>query len=197
MQARFPKVKIDMDRIFVQDGPIWTSAGMTAGIDLALALVEADLGAELTRAISRKLVLYHRRAGGQSQFSALLELEPKSDRIQNVLRHAKQNLRDSLSVEKLAEVAHLSPRQFSRLFHSETGQSPARAVENLRVEEARIMVEGGEHSIDEVAAHTGFGDRDRMRRAFLRAFGHPPQFLKRTTRLEKRSMAQAELAQAG
>ena len=109
MQARFPKVKLDMDRIFIQDGPIWTSAGMTAGIDLALALVEADVGAELTRAIARKLVIYHRRAGGQSQFSALLELEPKSDRIQNVLRHAKQNLRSSLSVEELAGVAHLSP----------------------------------------------------------------------------------------
>jgi transcriptional regulator GlxA family with amidase domain len=155
---------------------------MTAGIDLALALVEADLGAELTRSIAKKMVMYHRRAGGQSQFSALLDLEPKSDRIQNVLRHAKQNLRQSLSVEELAEVAHLSPRQFSRIFLAETGQSPARAVENLRVEEARILVEGGEHSIDEVAAHTGFGDRDRMRRAFLRAFGHPPQFLKRATR---------------
>jgi transcriptional regulator GlxA family with amidase domain len=174
-----------MDRIFIQDGPVWTSAGMTAGIDLALALVEADLGAELTRSIAKKLVVYHRRAGGQSQFSALLELEPKSDRIQNVLKHAKQNLRSSLSVEELAQVAHLSPRQFSRLFHAETGQSPARAVENLRVEEARIMVEGGEHSIDEVASYTGFGDRDRMRRAFLRAFGQPPQFLKRSNRLRR------------
>jgi len=187
MQARFPKVEIDMDRIFVQDGPVWTSAGMTAGIDLALALVEADMGPELTRSISKKLVIYHRRAGGQSQFSALLDLEPKSDRIQNVLKHAKQNLRNSLSVEELAEVAHLSPRQFSRLFHSETGQSPARAVENLRVEEARIMVESGEHSIDEVATHTGFGDRDRMRRAFLRAFGQPPQSLKRTVRSRTRA----------
>jgi transcriptional regulator GlxA family with amidase domain len=187
MQARFPRVKMDMDRIFIQDGPIWTSAGMTAGIDLALALVEADMGPELTRSIAKKLVLYHRRAGGQSQFSALLELEPKSDRIQNVLRHAKQHLRNSLSVEELAEIAHLSPRQFSRLFHSETGQTPAQAVENLRLEEARIMVESGEHSLDEVAMHTGFGDRDRMRRAFLRGFGQPPQFLKRTTRLRKES----------
>lgn len=182
MGTRFPKIKLDMDRIFIQDGPIWTSAGMTAGIDLALALVEEDLGIELTRAIAKKMVVYHRRAGGQSQFSALLELEPKSDRIQNVLRHAKQYLRKSLSVEELAKVANLSVRQFSRLFHLETGQSPARAVENLRVEEARIMIEGGEHSLDEVALHTGFGDRDRMRRAFLRTLGHPPQFLKRANR---------------
>ena len=182
MEARFPKVTMDMDRIFVQDGPVWTSAGMTAGIDLALALVEADFGWELTRSISKKLVLYHRRAGGQSQFSELLDLQPKSDRIQEVLKHARQNLRSSLSVDELAEVAHLSTRQFSRLFHSETGQSPARAVENLRVEEARIMVEGGDHSIDEVATHSGFGNRDRMRRAFLRAFGQPPQSFKRSVR---------------
>jgi transcriptional regulator GlxA family with amidase domain len=121
-----------------------------------------------------------------------LELEPKSDRIQNVLRHAKQNLRNPLSVEELAKVAHLSPRQFSRLFHAETGQSPARAVENLRLEEARIMIEGGEHSIDEVAAHTGFGERDRMRRAFLRGFGQPPQFLKRTNRLRRESVGRAD-----
>ncbi len=182
MQGRFPGVKLDIDRIFVQDGPIWTSAGMTAGIDLALALVEADFGWELTRSISKKLVLYHRRAGGQSQFSELLELEPKSDRIQNVLKHARQNLRHSLSVEELADVAGLSPRQFSRLFHSETGQTPARAVENLRLEEARIMVESGEHSIDEVATHAGFGDRNRMRRAFLRSFGQAPQSFKRSAR---------------
>ena len=189
MQERYPKVTMDMDRIFVQDGPIWTSAGMTAGIDLALALVEADFGWELTRAISKKMVLYQRRAGGQSQFSTLLELEPKSDRIQSVLKHAKQNLRDSLSVEELAEVAHLSPRQFSRLFHTETGQSPAKAIENIRVEEARIMVESGDHSIDEIAVQAGFGDRDRMRRAFLRAFGQPPQSFKRSARTPVESSA--------
>jgi transcriptional regulator GlxA family with amidase domain len=183
LRTRFPKVTVEMDRIFVQDGPVWSSAGMTAGIDLAVALVEADLGTEVARSIAKKLVMYHRRVGGQSQFSTLLELEPKSDRIQTVLTYAKQNLREALSVEELAKVAHLSPRQFSRLFRTETGRSPAKAIEGLRAEEARIMIEGGEHSIDEVAEHTGFGDRDRMRRAFLRAFGQPPQFLKRKVRL--------------
>ena len=156
---------------------------MTAGIDLAVALVEADLGTEVARSIAKKLVMYHRRVGGQSQFSTLLELEPKSDRIQTVLTYAKRNLHKALSVEELAKVAHLSPRQFSRLFRTETGRSPAKAIEGLRAEEARIMIEGGEHSIDEVAEHTGFGDRDHMRRAFLRAFGQPPQFLKRKVRL--------------
>jgi transcriptional regulator GlxA family with amidase domain len=184
LQARFPKVKMEEDRIFVVDGPIWTSAGMTAAIDLALAMVEEDLGAEVARAVAKKLVVYHRRAGGQSQFSALLELEPKSDRIQSVLAYAKRNLDKPLTVGQLADVAHLSPRQFSRAFHAETGQSPAKAVENLRLESARLMVEQGRHPIDVVARQTGFADPDRMRRAFLRAFGQPPQVIRRNARVE-------------
>ena len=121
---------VDVDCIFINDGPIWTSAGMSAGIDLALALIEADLGQEVAQAVAKKLVLYHRRAGGQSQFSALLELEPKSDRVQSALNYAKQNLHRQLTVEELAEAARLSPRQFFRVFHAETGQSPAKAIEN-------------------------------------------------------------------
>jgi transcriptional regulator GlxA family with amidase domain len=113
LQARFPNVRVNADRIFIIDGPVWTSAGMTAGIDLALAMVEQDLGAEVARAGARHLVVYHRRAGGQSQFSALLELEPKSDRIQIALAFAKRNLDSPLTVEQLAQAAHLSPRQFS------------------------------------------------------------------------------------
>jgi transcriptional regulator GlxA family with amidase domain len=184
LQARFPKVRVEEDRIFIIDGPIWTSAGMTSGIDLALAMVEKDLGTEVARSVAKKLVVYHRRAGGQSQYSALLELEPKSDRIQSALVYAKKNLQLSLSVEQLAEAAHLSPRQFSRAFHAETGQSPAKAVENLRVEAARLMMEQGRHPIDVVARETGFADRDRMRRAFLRAFGQPPQVIRRNARAE-------------
>jgi transcriptional regulator GlxA family with amidase domain len=184
LQARFPKVKVEEDRIFIVDGPVWTSAGMTAGIDLALAMVEKDLGADVARAVARKLVVYHRRAGGQSQFSALLELEPKSDRIQNALAYAKRSLDKPLTVRQLAEAAHLSPRQFSRAFHAETGQSPAKAVENLRVEAARLMMEQSRHPIDLIARQTGFVDRDRMRRAFLRAFGQPPQVIRRNARIE-------------
>ncbi len=184
LQARFPKVKVEEDRIFIVDGPVWTSAGMTAGIDLALAMVERDLGADVARAVARKLVVYHRRAGGQSQFSALLELEPKSDRIQNALAYAKRSLDKPLTVRQLAEAAHLSPRQFSRAFHAETGQSPAKAVENLRVEAARLMMEQSRHPIDLIARQTGFVDRDRMRRAFLRAFGQPPQVIRRNARIE-------------
>jgi transcriptional regulator GlxA family with amidase domain len=184
LQTRFPKVKVEEDRIFIVDGPVWTSAGMTAGIDLALAMIEKDLGADVARAVARQLVVYHRRAGGQSQFSALLELEPKSDRIQSALAYAKRNLATRLTVGQLAEAAHLSPRQFSRAFQAETGQSPAKAVENLRVEAARLMMEQSRHSIDVIARQTGFADRDRMRRAFLRAFGQPPQVIRRNARAE-------------
>lgn len=184
LQRRFPKVKMDEDRIFINDGPIWTSAGMTAGIDLGLALIESDLGPELAKSVARKLVIYHRRVGGQSQFSTLLELSPKSDRIQMALTYARDNLHKPLTVPELADVAHLSPRQFSRAFHAETGQSPAKAIENLRVEAARNLTEESRHPIDIVARQTGFSDRDHMRRAFLRAFGEPPQVLRRNARHE-------------
>lgn len=179
-QRAYPNVQMEEDRIFMIDGHIWTSAGMSAGIDLALALVEKDLGQQMSRDIARKLVVTHRRAGGQSQYSALLELDAKTDRVQSALAYAKEHLTAELSVEELAEAANLSPRQFSRIFREETGQSPAKAVERLRVEAARTMMETGRHPIDRIARETGFGDRERMRRAFLRAFGQPPQSIQRT-----------------
>ncbi|HEX9461641.1 MAG TPA: GlxA family transcriptional regulator, partial [Alphaproteobacteria bacterium] len=155
LQARFPNVKVEDDRIFITDGPVWTSAGMTSGIDLTLAMVEQDLGAEVARAVARKLVVYHRRTGGQSQFSALLDLQPQSDRIQSALAYARRNLAEPLTVGRLAEAARLSPRQFSRAFRAETGQSPAKAVEKLRVEAARLMMEQSRHPIDVIARQTG------------------------------------------
>lgn len=182
LAARYPKLAVDADRIFVVDGPIWTSAGVTATIDLALAMVEKDLGAEIARAVARKMVVYHRRAGGQSQFSTLLELEPKSDRIQTVFDYAGRNLKRPLSVDELATAAALSPRQFSRVFRAETGQSPARAVERLRVEAARVLIEQGRHTLDAIAEQTGFGNRERMRRAFLRTIGQPPQTIRRNSK---------------
>jgi transcriptional regulator GlxA family with amidase domain len=182
LQRAYPKLRVEEDRIFINEGKIWTSAGMTACVDLCLALVEADHDLALARHIARKLVVHHRRSGGQSQFSALLELEPKSDRIQQALTYAKRHLKKPLSVDELAVAAKLSTRQFSRAFRVETGQSPARAVEVLRVEAARAMIEGSNHSIDVVARETGFADPERMRRAFLRAFGQPPQAIKRAAR---------------
>lgn len=182
LQRQHPRTRVEEDRIFIEDERIWSSAGMTACIDLALALVEADHGVELARAVARKMVVYHRRTGGQSQFSALLELEPKSDRIQTALTYAKRNLRKPLSVDELADAAHLSRRQFTRTFRLETGQSPAKAVETLRVEAARMMLEEGNHAIDVVAREVGFDDPERMRRAFIRAYGAPPQAVKRAAR---------------
>ncbi|MHC8299182.1 GlxA family transcriptional regulator [Pseudomonas sp. ZS1P83] len=182
LQARFPSIKVEEDRIYVVDGSIWTSAGMTAGIDLALAMVEKDHGAALARSVAQKLVMYHRRAGGQSQHSALLELEAKSDRIQTVLGYAREHLTETLSVEQLADVARLSPRQFSRAFRAETGQSPAKAIENLRLETARQMLERGRLTLDQIAEESGFSDCRRMREAFLRAFGQPPQVIRRNAR---------------
>ena len=178
LQHRFPKTRVEIDRIFVGDGHIWTSAGMTAGIDLALALVERDIGPEKTREAARAMVVHHRRAGGQSQHSALLEIDAKSDRVQDALQYARRNLSKPLSVEKLAQAACLSPRQFSRVFRLETGMSPAKAVENLRLEAARLMLEQGRLPVETVARTTGFGDRERMRRSFVRAYGQTPQSIR-------------------
>ncbi|WP_321796718.1 GlxA family transcriptional regulator [Caballeronia sp. J97] len=182
MQQRFADVRVEEDRIFIVDGPIWTSAGMTAGLDLALAMVEKDLGAEIARSVAHKLVMHQRRAGGQSQHSEMLDLAPKSDRIQNALNYARKHLSRPLTVEELAGEAHLSPRQFSRVFTLETGQSPAKAVEGLRLEAARLMIEQSRHSLETIAQETGFRDRRHMREAFMRGFGVPPQEVRREAR---------------
>jgi len=182
LKERFPTVILDEDRIFVKDDKVWTSAGMTAGIDLALAMVEEDHGPDVARRVAQALVMYHRRAGGQSQHSALLDMGAKSDRIQTALTYVRANLSRALTVEDLAEVARLSPRQFSRAFKAETGHSPAKAVENLRLEAARLMMEQSRHSIDEIAGQTGFIDRRRMREACLRGFDQPPQVIRRNAR---------------
>jgi transcriptional regulator GlxA family with amidase domain len=184
LRKQFPSIKVEEDRIFIEDEGVWTSAGMTASIDLVLALVEKDVGIEVSRAVARKLVLHHRRAGGQSQFSALLEIEPKSDRIQTALAFARKNLNKRLAVEDLAKAANLSTRQFTRAFAAETGQSPAKAIEKLRVEAARLLMEQGRHPIEVIARETGFADRERMRRAFRRTFGQPPLAMRRNFRAE-------------
>ena len=177
-QRRFPETRLEIDRIFIADGPIWTSAGMSAGIDLALSLVENDHGRELAKKTARGLVIHHRRAGGQSQHSALLELDAKSDRVQTALAYAKRNLRSPLSIEALAGIACLSPRQFTRVFRAETGVSPARAVEALRIDAARYLLEQSRLSLEEIAVETGFGARERMRRAFVRTYGEAPQAIR-------------------
>ncbi|WP_042301791.1 GlxA family transcriptional regulator [Paraburkholderia kururiensis] len=182
MQKRFPGIRVEEDRIFIIDGSLWTSAGMTAGLDLALGMVEKDLGADVARTVAHKLVMHQRRAGGQSQHSEMLDLAPKSDRIQNALNYARKNLTHALTVEELAAAAHLSARQFSRVFTMETGQSPAKAVEGLRLEAARLMIEQSRHSLDVIAKETGFRDRRHLREVFVRGFGVPPQAVRREAR---------------
>ena len=179
---RFPRVRLEPDRIFVRDGEVWTSAGISAGVDLALAMIAEDLGEDVARNTARQLVVYRRRPGGQSQFSALLELERPGARFGEVLCWARERLAEPLPVERLAEQAAMSARHFARAFAAETGVTPAKAIERLRVEAARAPVEAGAEPIDRIAERLGFGDPERMRRAFLRAYGQPPQALRRAAR---------------
>ncbi len=186
LQRDYPRVKVEGERIFVKDGSLWTSAGITAGIDLALALIEEDLGSGVSRAAARELVVYHRRPGGQSQFSAMQELEPESDPMRLALAFARGHLSEALTVERLAAAARLSERQFGRVFRRETGETPGKAVERLRVEAARLLIEESSEPIESIASSVGFRDPERMRRAFLRRIGQPPQALRRSARQSKR-----------
>jgi len=180
--ATYPQVKLEPDQIFVRDGNIWSSAGITAGIDLALAMVGEDYGEEVVQKTARQLVLYHRRSGGQSQFSSLLELKAPSGRFGPLLTWAREHLDARLTVEDLAERAGMSSRHFTRAFIAETGSTPSKAIERLRIEVARQRVQSSSEAIERVAEVTGFRDPERMRRAFIRAFGQPPQSLRRAAR---------------
>jgi transcriptional regulator GlxA family with amidase domain len=177
---RYPRVRLDADRIFARDGKFWTSGGVSAGIDLALALIEEDLGEATARRIAQQLVVYHRRPGGQSQFSALLEMQTPRGRFAALLEYMRTHLTHELGVDSLAARVALSPRHFSREFQRETGLTPAKAVERLRAEAARAALESGQRSIQEVARLVGFEDPERMRRAFARLFGGSPSSLRRS-----------------
>lgn len=176
---RYPKVNLEAERIFIRDGSVWTSAGISAGIDLALALIEDDLGPAIARRTAQQLVVHQRRPGGQSQFSALVELGGRSGRFVELIEWIRTKLAEPLTVERLADRAAMSPRNFARAFTAETGTTPAKAVERLRLEMARMAVETSNASLDRIAEESGFGDAGRMRRAFLRSFGQPPQALRR------------------
>jgi transcriptional regulator GlxA family with amidase domain len=179
MQSMYPAIRVDGDRIFVNDGGIWTSAGMTAGIDLALAMIEEDLGRETPRRIARLMVVYYRRPGGQLQHSSLLDLEPESDRIRKTLVYIREHLTETLPIEQLAEAACLSVRQFSRAFAAQTGMSPAKAVERMRVEAARPRIEDGREALETIAESVGFRDAEHMRNSFMRIYGQSPQAMRR------------------
>jgi transcriptional regulator GlxA family with amidase domain len=180
--AAYPKIKLEADRIYVRDGNIWSSAGISAGIDLALAMAAEDFGDEVAQQTARQLVLYNRRSGGQSQFSSLLELKAPAGRFGQLLAWAREHLDAPLTVEDMAEQAGMSSRHFARAFIAETGTTPSKAVERLRIEVARQRVQSSSEAIEMVAQSTGFRDPERMRRAFIRAFGQPPQSLRRAAR---------------
>jgi transcriptional regulator GlxA family with amidase domain len=186
-RRRYPKVTVDTERIFIRDGDVWTSAGISAGIDLALALIEDDLGPEVARRTAQQLVVHQRRPGGQSQFSALVELGGRTGRFAELIDWMRSHLIERLTVETLADRVAMSPRNFARAFTAETGTTPAKAVERLRLELGRVAVETGHDSLEHVAHTVGFGDIGRMRRAFLRTFGQPPQALRRAAHARARS----------
>ncbi|MEH3147552.1 MAG: helix-turn-helix domain-containing protein [Methylobacterium frigidaeris] len=171
---RFPAVTLDPDPIFVRDGTIWTSAGVTAGIDLALALVEADLGHAAALAVARQLVVFLKRPGGQAQFSAVLSLQSRDGRFDRLHAWIGENLSGDLSLGTLAAQAGMSERSFCRHYRQATGRTPARAVEGLRVEAACRMLEAG-LPVGRVAARCGFGSEETLRRGFLRVLGVAPQ----------------------
>lgn len=179
LQARFPKLKVEPDQIYVRDGKHWSSSGMTASVDLALAMIEEDLGVDTALAVARMLVVYHWRSGSHTQTSTLLAMAPKCDRIQSALTYARQNLRRPLTVDELADEVGLSRRHFTRIFRNETGQSPARAIETLRAEAARTMLDSASLSLDTVARESGFNSADQMRDALVRVYGKTPQALRR------------------
>jgi transcriptional regulator GlxA family with amidase domain len=172
---RHPSVEVDPDPVFVRDGDVWTSAGVTAGMDLALALVEEDLGPEAALAVARLLVVFLKRPGGQSQFSGALAAQQASrPALRELQAWIAGHLDEDLSVPRLAARAGLAERSFARAFRREVGQTPAAYVEALRVERARALLEDGAPSLEAVARATGFSSAEVLRRAFARRVGVSP-----------------------
>jgi len=175
LARRHPEIDVDPDPIFVHDGDVWTSAGVTAGMDLSLALVEADLGPDVAVEVARWLVLFLQRPGGQAQFSSQLRAQAaQRDPLRELQLWMADHLDADLRVEALAERASMSPRNFARAFREETGRTPAAYVTDLRVERSRQLLEDGAEPIDAVARSCGFGTPETMRRAFARRVGVPP-----------------------
>jgi transcriptional regulator GlxA family with amidase domain len=175
LQRRFERVRVDPDPVFIKDGDVWTSAGSTAGIDLALALVEQDFGPRVAVATARRLVMFLKRPGGQSQFSRALPAQVAARReLRDLQEWINAHLDENLSIRVLAERATMSERSFTRAFLREVGQTPAAYVEDLRLERARDMLEDGARSLDGVAQAVGFASQEVLRRAFQRHLGVSP-----------------------
>jgi len=175
LRRQHPRCEVVADRIFVRDGRVWTSAGVTSGMDLALALLEEDLGRELARTVARWLVMYLHRPGGQSQFSVPLSSQwATREPVREVQEWLPEHLGEELSVEALAHRAAMSPRNFARAFRAQVGVTPAKYIERLRVEAARASLESTRQTIKEIATEVGFGTLETMHRVFKRALGVTP-----------------------
>lgn len=181
LQNRYPSIKIDGDAIFVNEGSIWTSAGVTAGIDLALALVEEDCGHDIAMKVARELVVYMKRSGGQSQFSELLQAQSSDSSFDKLHEWVNNNLHNkNITIDTLSAQAYMSPRNFARVYKQQTGRTPAKAIEIFRLEAARRLLEDSPHSISEIANRCGFGDEERMRITFHRNLAiSPSEYRKR------------------
>lgn len=175
LERLHPKILVERGPIYVQDGPFWTSAGVTSGFDLTLALLEDDHGFELARDVAQDLVMFLRRPGTQSQFSRFLERQsPRKGPVRELQTWILEHLDADLSVERLAERLAVSPRHFGRLFQRETGLTPARYVEEVRLEAARTRLEQGSDGVEQIAVATGFGTALNLRRAFERQLQTTP-----------------------
>ena len=177
LASRYPSVMVEPDSIFVRDGSVWTSAGVTSGIDLALALIEQDTGRKVAIEVARMLVVYLKRSGGQSQYSALLEAQAESDSntFADLELWIAEHLTENLRVEALAERVNMSPRNFARAYSKMRGRTPAKAVEAIRVDAARRRLEETTQRISAVAEACGFSDEEQMRSTFIRVLGVPPR----------------------
>ncbi|MNQ58398.1 HTH-type transcriptional regulator CdhR [compost metagenome] len=175
LAQQYPRLRVEPNPIFINDGPVWTSAGVTAGIDLSLALVEADLGRAMALDVARQLVVFLKRPGGQSQFSVTLDLQRQGSRFDELHAWIAEHLTLDLGIPALALQAGMSERSFVRHYRADTGQTPARAIEQIRVETARRLLSDTVVPIKRIATQCGFGSEETLRRSFLRAMGVTPQ----------------------
>jgi transcriptional regulator GlxA family with amidase domain len=191
LARKHPKVQVEPDAIFVRDGRVWSSAGVTTGIDLALALIEEDCGRGVAIDVARMLVVYLKRAGGQSQYSALLagQAESDADIFAGLDRWMAENLNADLTVEGLAEHVHMSPRNFARQYARKRGRTPAKAVDAIRLDAARRRLEETDDRIEVIAEACGYTGEEQMRAAFVRALQIPPRDYRKRFATSKRALA--------
>ncbi|WP_131913169.1 GlxA family transcriptional regulator [Celerinatantimonas diazotrophica] len=178
LASSYPQVRVEPDHIYICDGNIWTSAGITAGIDLTLALIANDLGRSIANQVAQQLVVYFRRPGGYSQRSSLLAVDPFSEVFAELLGWVREHIAEVITVDRLAHQVAMSPRNFARAFRKEMGVTPAKAIEQVRLAVAREHIQQSRDSFEKIAIRVGLKSADRMRHAFLRTFHESPQSIR-------------------